>query len=535
MRLRQLSSILICKNFGITLLISGETIKRKEDSGMKAGDKFRLLIAACIAGLLSFSVFGANGMAQTKTVPVRRIGIEQKKQIQIKKLPDLLVAAIELDDDCHLIITIENAGASTIPDRQFKKCNVNVRHGISKEDFYLGILSKNGKPAIDTYGVLRKPGGKVTYNTKIKMEDTSRVEVHIDPRNLIAEADDDNNRRIATLKPNCPQVTPSFSKMATQASSPTIERLGKEVVKPLKSKSNTITRPKASEAAIMAMPRILRASDMERVNLIVLQGENLGSGQHGLQVRLVRTNTNGDPVMNFFLNVRSWNQSEIIAEMPDQLAHPSAPYERGASFTGTDTFRSGQFKVGLYRLSDSRWISNQMRVVTGAVNLDVDGDGHMRLDFGGDDCDDNDPDRFPRHPEIADFEGHDEDCEPTTIGTMDADGDGYTDDRVWNEPTQFVSMPPDFRGYRGNDCDDSRADVHPGQVEVCNKRDDNCDGAIDEGVMVTAYRDEDRDLYGDPSAPVQICYPELRSGLVTNSDDCDDSDPAINPREGNCP
>lgn len=34
----------------------------------------------------------------------------------------------------------------------------------------------------------------------------------------------------------------------------------------------------------------------------------------------------------------------------------------------------------------------------------------------------------------------------------------------------------------GGDCDDTRAGIHPGAVEVCNGLDDDCDGAIDDGI-----------------------------------------------------
>jgi hypothetical protein len=46
---------------------------------------------------------------------------------------------------------------------------------------------------------------------------------------------------------------------------------------------------------------------------------------------------------------------------------------------------------------------------------------------------------------------------------LDGDGDGY---------------PPLACG--GTDCDDSRASVHPGATEVCNARDDSCNGIVDE-------------------------------------------------------
>lgn len=74
--------------------------------------------------------------------------------------------------------------------------------------------------------------------------------------------------------------------------------------------------------------------------------------------------------------------------------------------------------------------------------IDRDRDGHGDITCGGDDCDDNDPNRFPGNPEDCDPEGHDEDCDDGTPGTRDADGDGYFDIGCFNYEDQF------FRGVQ---------------------------------------------------------------------------------------
>jgi len=76
------------------------------------------------------------------------------------------------------------------------------------------------------------------------------------------------------------------------------------------------------------------------------------------------------------------------------------------------------------------------------------------------------------------------------------------------------------------DCDDTNPAVHPDAAEVCNGTDDDCDGAIDEGLPVyTSWFDGDGDGYGDPDAPkVETCDEQARVVLAA---DCDDADPGI--------
>src|SRR5690606_22157223 len=58
---------------------------------------------------------------------------------------------------------------------------------------------------------------------------------------------------------------------------------------------------------------------------------------------------------------------------------------------------------------------------------DCDGDGALHPECGGDDCDDDDPNRKPGNIEQCDPEGIDEDCNPDSLAGPDdgdLDGDG---------------------------------------------------------------------------------------------------------------
>jgi hypothetical protein len=150
---------------------------------------------------------------------------------------------------------------------------------------------------------------------------------------------------------------------------------------------------------------------------------------------------------------------------------------------------------------------------SGCDVLDRDGDGHDSVDCGGDDCADDDSNRFPGNPEICDDDAHDEDCDYNTVGDRDDDDDTYLDADCCNATELVYSC--------GLDCDDDNTNIHPGVLEMCDLIDEDCDEEIDEDSTRTYWGDPDGDGHGDPTWPIEACTrPE---GAVDAPDDCDES------------
>ena len=109
----------------------------------------------------------------------------------------------------------------------------------------------------------------------------------------------------------------------------------------------------------------------------------------------------------------------------------------------------------------------------------------------------------------------------------DDDGDLYGD--AFNSELFCTILAP--TGYTANnlDCNDLNIFINPASNEICNNIDDNCNTEIDEGLTFIQYfRDADNDSYGDALADTTSCLIDI-TGFVTDSSDCDDSDPLINP------
>ncbi len=148
-----------------------------------------------------------------------------------------------------------------------------------------------------------------------------------------------------------------------------------------------------------------------------------------------------------------------------------------------------------------------------------------------DDCDDTKAAVNPDAVEVCN--GIDDDCDGLVdedvkeVFYVDADGDGQGDE---DSPEVLACRQPLGHSTNNIDCDDANGEVYVGQTEVCNGIDDNCDGQIDEGVLLTFYGDQDGDDWTVASDTVQACMaPPGYVDAPTSQDDCNDADAAVNP------
>ena len=153
------------------------------------------------------------------------------------------------------------------------------------------------------------------------------------------------------------------------------------------------------------------------------------------------------------------------------------------------------------------------------------------------DCDDTDPLVNPNAAEHCnlrddDCDGQeDEDSVDATLFYIDSDGDGR------GEPSQTllacpifdgVSQAPDGYSFYDDDCDDNDANRAPNLPELCTATvDENCDGDPTVGAtdVTVSYADSDGDGQGNALYTVSVC--NVPFGYVTNSDDCNDTDPEV--------
>jgi hypothetical protein len=125
----------------------------------------------------------------------------------------------------------------------------------------------------------------------------------------------------------------------------------------------------------------------------------------------------------------------------------------------------------------------------------------------------------------------------------DSDRDGYGSQNLGTRlGCSDQPAPEGFAALEG-DCDENDEKVHLGAVEVCNKKDDDCNGQIDENAPpVMMWPDQDGDGYYRTQTGTAKLGCGNTPGYAALAGDCDDYDPAVNPgatetcnnRDDNC-
>ncbi len=167
----------------------------------------------------------------------------------------------------------------------------------------------------------------------------------------------------------------------------------------------------------------------------------------------------------------------------------------------------------------------------------------------GPDCDDDDAAVHPGATEVCDLV--DDDCNGTVddgfdvVWYRDADGDGFGDG--WQVQPTIACEPPAAMVGNRDDCDDADDAVHPGAVERCDGRDEDCRRGADDGLpTVEVWQDRDGDGFGAPRSSTIACAAEDPPGAwylwqadgthtlsvgpyAEAGGDCDDFEPEVHP------
>jgi uncharacterized repeat protein (TIGR03803 family) len=148
------------------------------------------------------------------------------------------------------------------------------------------------------------------------------------------------------------------------------------------------------------------------------------------------------------------------------------------------------------------------------------------------DCNDADPTIYSGARELCD--NKDNNCDGQIDEGLaaapffkDADGDGFGNPAIATSTCGII--PPGYVSNNG-DCNDNDATIYPGAPELCDGKDNNCNGQIDEGlIQITYYRDADGDGFGNATLTVVTCSTTSPAGYVRNNTDCNDADATIYP------
>jgi hypothetical protein len=109
---------------------------------------------------------------------------------------------------------------------------------------------------------------------------------------------------------------------------------------------------------------------------------------------------------------------------------------------------------------------------------------------------------------------------PCATYYRDADGDGFGNPNV--PFSGLLNTIPAGYVVNNTDCNDSDNKTYPGAPELCDGKDNDCNGLVEDGVIFsTWYYDNDGDGYGNPNNSAQFSC-DVPFKYVRNNLDCDD-------------
>jgi hypothetical protein len=158
--------------------------------------------------------------------------------------------------------------------------------------------------------------------------------------------------------------------------------------------------------------------------------------------------------------------------------------------------------------------------------------------FQAGDCDDDNKSVNPLVSEVCNSK--DDNCDGKTDPAgakgcmdyfLDKDGDTYG---VSKDKKCLCAPEAPYSATDVGDCNPDNAAVFPGNPEICDKLDNNCNGVpddVDDQHCIKYYKDQDKDGYGDAKSFICGCEPKPADGFtVTAGGDCKDADPLVNPK-----